>query len=164
MKPDAASGDPQERKRLLELVAFARRTPDRPGFTWRHRVFIGLAILSLFAALRGWTTWRSFHRPVEVHAEAGITEAEQSAMLAAIRVASPILDPVAMDAAAFQRVFLGRGRIERIVYFVRSGSETQATVYRSEGNRYGRWTGGWQFSFDGRGTLRGSSPRPRTIF
>lgn len=165
MKPGAASGDPHERKRLLELVAFARRTPDRPGFTWRHWVFIGLAALSLFAAVRLWTTWWSFHRPVEVHAESRITEAEQSAMLGAIRANFPIMDPVAMDAATFQSVFLGRGRVERSVRFTRGGIGSQATVTRSDGSAYSsRWPEKWRFNFDGSSALRESSPMPRTIF
>lgn len=154
MKPRAASGDPQERKRLLELVAFARRTPDRPGFTWRHGIFFGLAALSLFAALRCWTTWRSFQRPVQVHAEAGITAAEQSAMLAAIRSDSWVLDPVPMDAATFQKVFLGRGRIERTVSFFRDGRDFKALVNRSAGdsNRLSRYNS-WYFDFDESGRL-----------
>lgn len=165
MKPDDGNDDTQERKRLLELVAFARRTPDRPGFTWRHGVFIGLAALSLFAAVRLWTTWWSFHRPVEVHVESGITEAEQSAMLGAIRANFPIMDPVAMDAATFQSVFLGRGRVERSVRFTRGGIGSQATVTRSDGSAYNsRWPERWQFSFDGSGALRDSAPMPRTIF
>ena len=156
MKPDAAS-DQRERKRLRELIAFARRTPDRPGFTWRHGVFFGLAALSLFTALRCWTTWRSFHRPVEVHAAAGITEAEQATMLAAIRADSWVLDPLPMDAATFQRVFLGRGRIERSVSFSRDGRDIQAVVYRSagDGNRFSR-SRSWHFDFDGSGRLKES--------
>ncbi len=156
--------DPLVRKRLLELVSFARRDQDRRRFTWRHGMFIALAVLSLFAALRTWTTWRSFHRPVEVHAAAGISAAEQSKMLAVIRANSPMLDPLPLDAATFRSAFFGWGRIERSVIFVSSGSDTQATVYRSGGGSTKRWTHGWQFSFDGSGTLRESSPLPKTIF
>ena len=149
--------DPLERKRLLELVSFARRDQDRRRFTWRHGMFIALAVFSLVAALRTWTTWRSFHRPVEVHAAAGITEAEQSKMLAAIRADSWVLDPVSMDAATFQNVLLGRGRIERSVSFSRDGRDVRAVAYRSEGdrNRFSR-SRSWHFDFDGSGRLKES--------
>jgi hypothetical protein len=116
-----------------------------------------LAALSLFTALRCWTTWRSFHRPVEVHAAGGITEAEQNTMLAAIRADSWVLDPVPMDAATFQSVFLGRGRIERSVSFSRDGRDIQAVVYRSagDGNRFSG-SRSWHFDFDGSGGLKES--------
>lgn len=162
MKPHAGNDDTQERKRLLELVAFARRTPDCPGFTWWRGVYIGLATLSLFAALRCWTTWRSFHRPVEVVAELGITAAEQSAMLAAIRTNSTILDPVAMDATTFHTVLLGRGRIERSVRFARDGKGTQAIVYRRNGGAYS-WRWGEKFDFDAEMALTGSSTSPTML-
>jgi len=149
--------DPLERKRLLELVSFARRDQDRRRFTWRHGMFIALAVFSLVAALRTWTTWRSFHRPVEVHVAAGITAAEQSKMLAAIRADSWVLDPVSMDAATFQNVLLGRGRIERSVSFSRDGRDVRAVAYRSEGdrNRFSR-SRSWHFDFDETGRLKES--------
>jgi hypothetical protein len=121
-------------------------------------MLIALAALSLFAALRAWTTWRSFHRSVEVRAQAGIGAAEQGAMIKEIQRRSPILDPVPVDAATFQSVFLGLGRIERSVSFVRKDRGTLATVHRSDGGRHTpRWPVAWRFRFDGSGNLRESS-------
>ncbi len=78
-------------------------------------------------------------------------------MLAAIRADSWVLDPVSMDAATFQNVFLGRGRIERSVSFSRDGRDIQAVVYRSAGdeNRFSR-SRSWHFDFDEIGRLKES--------
>lgn len=161
-------GGQDEGKRLLELVAFAQRERSGWRFTWRHGVFFGLAALSLFAALRTWTTWRSFHRPIEVQSSPDISAVEQGEMIAAIRAShSGILDPVAMDAATFRCVFLGQGRIERTVRFVREGGVVRADVCRRDGGRNSkRRPMDGSFTFDRQSTLKDSSvgPREMTIF
>ena len=164
----SGEGDPAEGKRLLELVAFAQRDQDSWRFTWRHGVFFGLAVLSLFAALRAWTTWRSFHRPIEVRASPDISAAEQGVLFGAIRTSTPwALDPVVMDAATFQNVLLGRGRVERSVNIIREGREVRVTVYRSDGNPHSaRWPYKWDFTFGESGRLVRSSGgfRDRPMF
>lgn len=164
----SGEGDPAEGKRLLELVAFARRGRESWRFTWRHGLVMAIALMSLFTALRTWTTWRSFHSPIEVQSPPDISAVEQGAMIAAIRAShSGILDPVAMDAATFRRVFLGQGRIERTVRFVRESGVVRADVCRRDGSRNSKQRPmDGSFTFDRQCTLKDYSfgPREMTIF
>jgi hypothetical protein len=164
----SGEGDPAEGKRLLELVAFAQRDQDSWRFTWRHGMFIGLAFLGLLA-LHALATWRSFHRPLEVHVEPGVSPADQDAMLAAIRASNPwVLDRVPMDSATFRSVLLGQQRLERVVTLNKEMGQVRAEVYRFDSGTVWSFTlgksGHLSQSVSARGRSRSISAKGRPTY